>query len=64
LSAANEVAVEAFLAGRIRWTDIAASNARSLDRWDGSAADSVDAVLAADAAARVVAAAIVEGMAA
>jgi 1-deoxy-D-xylulose-5-phosphate reductoisomerase len=31
LSAANEVAVEAFLAGRIRWPDIAAVIASALD---------------------------------
>ena len=55
LSAANEVAVEAFLAGRISWSTIAATLAEALDRWDGSAADSLDAVLAADSAARRVA---------
>ena len=60
LSAANEVSVEAFLAGRIRWSDIAANNARALDRWDGSAAESVAAVLAADGAARAVAAQIID----
>ena len=58
-SAANEVAVESFLEGRIEWADIAAVNADALDRWDGSAADSVESVLEADAAARAVAAEIV-----
>lgn len=58
-SAANEVAVEAFLAGRLRWVDIAAVNADALGRWDGSAADTIDAVLAADAHARRVAADLV-----
>ena len=55
LSAANEVAVDAFLAGRISWSAIAATLAEALGRWDGSAADSLDAVLAADAAARQIA---------
>lgn len=55
LSAANEVAVDAFLDGRIRWTGIAELLADALDAWDGTPADSLDAVLAADAAARVVA---------
>src|SRR5690606_32878887 len=49
LSAANEVAVEAFLAGRIRWSGIAGVIAAALERWDGTPADSLDAVLAADA---------------
>jgi 1-deoxy-D-xylulose-5-phosphate reductoisomerase len=55
LSAANEVAVEAFLAGRIQWRDIAAVNAAALDRWDGSEAATVEDVLRADADARVAA---------
>ena len=38
LSAANEVAVDAFLAGRIRWVDIAALVAATLDRHDGAPA--------------------------
>jgi len=56
LSAANEVAVDAFLGGRIPWRDIAGVNAAALDRWDGSDAASVDDVLGADGAARRVAA--------
>jgi 1-deoxy-D-xylulose-5-phosphate reductoisomerase len=55
LSAANEVAVDAFLAGRIGWPAIASLVQAALDRWDGSDADSLDAVLAADAAGRSVA---------
>ena len=51
-SAANEVVVDAFLAGRVRWVDIAALNAAALDAWDGLAADSVEAVLHADREAR------------
>jgi len=52
-SAANEVAVDAFLSGAITWSDIAAVLASSLDEWDGTLAGSLDDVLAADAAARV-----------
>ncbi len=55
LSAANEVAVDGFLSGAIAWADIAGVIAAAMDRWDGAAADSLDAVLAADAAARVAA---------
>ncbi len=54
MSAANEVAVDAFLDGRIAWSGIAELVERSLDRWDGTPADSLDAVLAADAAARAI----------
>ncbi len=59
LSAANEVAVDAFLDGRLRWSGIAEVLADALDRWDGTPADSLEAVLAADAAARLVAAELV-----
>jgi 1-deoxy-D-xylulose-5-phosphate reductoisomerase len=52
LSATNEVAVEAFLAGRISWSAISAVIETALDDWDGSAADSLDAVLGADSRAR------------
>jgi 1-deoxy-D-xylulose-5-phosphate reductoisomerase len=55
LSAANEVAVDAFLAGRIRWADIAAVIAATLDRHDGAPATDAAAVIAADVAARRVA---------
>ena len=40
--------------------EIAEANADALDGWDGTAANDVDAVLAADAAARVVATSLVE----
>jgi 1-deoxy-D-xylulose-5-phosphate reductoisomerase len=59
LSAANEVAVEAFLAGAIRWVDIAAVLASALDRWGGEPAADLDSVLAADAAGRVACAEII-----
>jgi 1-deoxy-D-xylulose-5-phosphate reductoisomerase len=52
LSAANEVAVEAFLAGRIAWADIAAVIAATLDQWPGTPADDVDVVLEEDRHAR------------
>jgi 1-deoxy-D-xylulose-5-phosphate reductoisomerase len=61
-SAANEVAVDAFLEGRLRWVDIARLNAAALETWDGSAADSVDAVLAADDASRREAGRLVDAM--
>ena len=56
LSAANEIAVEAFLAGRIGWSAIASLLDEALQRWDGTPADSLDAVLDADRRARDVAA--------
>jgi 1-deoxy-D-xylulose-5-phosphate reductoisomerase len=52
LNAANEVAVEAFLAGRISWTAIPDVLKSVLDRHDGGPADSVDAVIDADRRAR------------
>jgi len=55
LSAANEVAVEAFLEGRIRWTQIAESNEAALQQWPGGPCVTVDDVVAADATAREVA---------
>lgn len=56
LSAADEVAVAAFLEGRIRFTDIAEINAQVLASQPGGKADSLDAVLAADALGRRLAA--------
>ncbi len=60
LSAANEVAVEAFLAGRLPWIEIAAVISATLDRHDGAAATSGDAVIAADERARSVAADVLD----
>jgi 1-deoxy-D-xylulose-5-phosphate reductoisomerase len=51
LSAANEVAVEAFLAERIRWIDIAATVEEVLNAGTGNA-DEIADVLAADQVAR------------
>jgi 1-deoxy-D-xylulose-5-phosphate reductoisomerase len=56
LSAANEVAVEAFLAGEIAWGHIAEVCKAALDRHDAVVPTSVDDVIAADQAARRVAA--------
>ncbi len=52
LSASNEMAVEAFLAGRISWVEIAQMNEAALDLWDRTPATSVDDVLHADSEAR------------
>ena len=60
LSAANEVAVEAFLARRIGWLAIAEVVAETLEAFEGTNPDTVDVVLDADRRARLVAAAIVE----
>jgi 1-deoxy-D-xylulose-5-phosphate reductoisomerase len=60
LNAANEVAVAAFLAGRIRWISIPDVLTEVLTRHDGGTADSVDAVIAADATARRIAGQVIE----
>ncbi len=60
LNAANEVAVAAFLADRIAWLSIAEVVAETLDAYDGAPIGSLEAVLAADRAARVRATAAVE----
>jgi len=61
LSAANEVAVDAFLGGRLRWAGIAALLEESLQRWPGTAADTLEAVLEADADARRTCATLLSG---
>ena len=62
LSAANEIAVEAFLDERISWLDIATVSAAVLDRDSGPKADSLEAVLEADAQARRLAADVIDEM--
>jgi 1-deoxy-D-xylulose-5-phosphate reductoisomerase len=52
ISAANEVAVDAFLEGQIAWRDIAAVIAATLDRHDGAPATDAAAVIDADLQAR------------
>ena len=58
LNAANEIAVEAFLDGRIGWLDIPAVIEAALGQHDGAAADSPESIYAADAAARRAAVAV------
>jgi 1-deoxy-D-xylulose-5-phosphate reductoisomerase len=55
LNAANEVAVEAFLAGRIGFTQIAAAIEVTLEAADDGSDETVDGVLEADRRARAVA---------
>ena len=55
LSAANEVAVDAFLAGRIGFLDIVATVEDVMERLGAPSADTLEAVLALDAAARLAA---------
>ena len=59
LNAANEVAVQAFLDGRIGWADIARLLAEALESWPGTKAADAEAVLMADDEARRVAGSIV-----
>jgi 1-deoxy-D-xylulose-5-phosphate reductoisomerase len=60
LSAANEVAVEAFLEARIRWEAIADVCAAALDRHDLGVPTTIDDVVEADRAARAVASELIE----
>jgi len=55
LSAANEVAVDAFLSGRIQWSRIAEVCDATLQRFERSSDRTVDDIIAADARARQVA---------
>lgn len=55
LSAANEVAVDAFLQGRLRWTQIAEVCDAALQQHDGGPASEVTHIIEADARAREVA---------
>ncbi len=59
LSAANEIAVEAFLGGLMGWSSIADVVKEALDQYPGTPATSLDVVLETDAEARRVAEAIV-----
>ena len=60
MSAANEVAVAAFLDGRIPWVSIGEVVADTLDAFDDLAIDSLEALLEADRRARARASAAVE----
>jgi len=55
LSAANEVAVEAFLAGKIRWIQIPDVCDRVLQRHDGAVPTEIEDIIEADRAARRIA---------
>jgi 1-deoxy-D-xylulose-5-phosphate reductoisomerase len=59
LSASNEVAVDAFLEGRLRWPQIAEVCDESLQRYEQGADATVDDIVAADGRARQVAAEII-----
>jgi 1-deoxy-D-xylulose-5-phosphate reductoisomerase len=59
LSAANEVAVDAFLSGAMPWSGIADVVAETLDGWRDEPVDEVESVLAADEEARARARAVV-----
>ncbi len=61
LSAANEVAVEAFLQRRLRWADIAVVNEAVLAMHDGGNGSTLEGVLDGDRAARAHAVDIVAG---
>ena len=52
LSAANEIAVEAFLAGRISWSKIAGVIEQTMQHHDGIVPTTVEDILQADASAR------------
>ncbi|MDE0067385.1 MAG: 1-deoxy-D-xylulose-5-phosphate reductoisomerase [Acidimicrobiaceae bacterium] len=60
LSAANEVAVDAFLGGLIPWIGIAEVVEEAMQQWPGDAASDVDVVLDADRRAREVARGVIE----
>jgi 1-deoxy-D-xylulose-5-phosphate reductoisomerase len=59
LSAANEIAVEAFLAGAMTWSGIADVVAETLEGWRDEPMEQVESVLEADAEARARARAVV-----
>ncbi|MGD9794869.1 MAG: 1-deoxy-D-xylulose-5-phosphate reductoisomerase [Acidimicrobiia bacterium] len=61
LNAANEIAVAAFLDGRISWADIPGVIESTLDQRDNAPLASVDDVVAADASARRCAAGLLTG---
>ena len=60
LSAANEVAVESFLTGNLRWNEIADVCVAVLERHDGATPHNVDDVIAADQEARRIAEEVVQ----
>lgn len=64
LNAANEVAVDAFLNEKVRFTDIALIIERSMACFKPDAAESLETILAADSDARIVAQTVIETLSA
>jgi 1-deoxy-D-xylulose-5-phosphate reductoisomerase len=64
VNAANEVAVHAFLGGRLRFVDIAAVIEETLDRLPAARVHSFDTLASADGEARRVAGELIEALAA
>ncbi len=60
LNAANEIAVEAFLNGQVRFTDIPVIIERCMKKFEAKPADTLDIVLDADKLARQMSALIIE----
>ena len=59
LNAANEIAVDSFLKGRIRFTDIANVNYRCLDSVQQTRLDSIEDILQLDEQARATALSVI-----
>ncbi|WP_150047040.1 1-deoxy-D-xylulose-5-phosphate reductoisomerase [Methylomonas rhizoryzae] len=64
LNAANEIAVDAFLSEKVRFTDIALIIEQSMARFAPESADTLDLVLAADRKARDVAEQVIQALSA
>jgi 1-deoxy-D-xylulose-5-phosphate reductoisomerase len=62
LNAANEIAVAAFLDGRIAWADIADVLAATLEQYEGTPAADLDVVIDADRRARQAALRVIDQM--
>ncbi|MEY4717838.1 MAG: hypothetical protein RL563_456 [Pseudomonadota bacterium] len=62
LNAANEIAVDAFLNEKVRFTDIALIIERSMESFSPEVADSLEAILLADSNARVVALSVIDNL--
>lgn len=63
-NAANEIAVQAFLADRIRFPEIASTVREAMDRVGSSAVRDIDDILDVDSAARAVATEVADGLSA
>jgi 1-deoxy-D-xylulose-5-phosphate reductoisomerase len=62
LNAANEVAVAAFLDGKIKFPDIASVNKSVVEDHQARDAESIESILSADEDARIAAQALVDGV--